>query len=65
MALGDRPVQDVLAPDQLDRDPEAMAAFAEAKALEATDFRVQQIWKAVAACWRQYEHHRRQLELLY
>jgi len=55
MAFGVSPGHDVLAPDDLDdldRDPEAMASFAEAKALEATDFRLQKVWKALAAAWR-------------
>lgn len=52
MAFGNRPGQDVLTQDRLAQDPEAMASFAEAKALEATDPRLQKSWKALAAAWR-------------
>ena len=60
MALGFRVGQHVLALNRLDRNPKAMASFADAKALEATDVRLQKCWKAVAKSWRRYELHSRQ-----
>ena len=42
----------VRAPSLIDRDPDAIASFAEAKALEAKDFRLQKAWKALAEAWR-------------
>ena len=57
MALGFRVGQHVLALSRLERNPEAMASFADAKALEATDFRLKKCWKAVAASWRRYQIH--------